>query len=115
MASYANFLGRHVAIDYRVSDILLPASGKFVGDSGRSIFLEQHLEQRGRMNYFRWEIPYQHIFKITAIEEDRKSVSPAAPEPFDPFLDELPERPSARAAAASGGNSSLQPNRPKTA
>ena len=64
MAAYSHYLGATVTVHYRLGDILLSASGAFVGDSGRSIFLEQHLEQRGRRNYFRWEIPYGHIHSI---------------------------------------------------
>ena len=54
-------------VQYRSGDILLSASGTFVGDSGRSIFLEQHLEQRGKRNYFRWEIPYPYIHRIEVV------------------------------------------------
>ena len=66
MASYTQFLGRIVSVQYRAGDMLLSASGCFVGDSGRSIFLEQHVEQRGKRSYFRWEIPYQYIHRIAA-------------------------------------------------
>ncbi len=44
--------------------MLLTASGTFSADSGRSIFLEQHMEQRGARKYFRWEIPYPYIHRI---------------------------------------------------
>jgi hypothetical protein len=46
--------------------MLLSASGTFSADSGRSIFLEQHVEQRGTRKYFRWEIPYPYIYRIDA-------------------------------------------------
>ena len=69
MASYGHFLGRKVTVEYRVGDVLLPASGTFAADSGRSIFLEQHVEQKGKRSYFRWEIPYQFIHRIEAVEE----------------------------------------------
>jgi len=64
MASYTQFLGRIVTVQYRAGDMLLSAYGSFVGDSGRSIFLEQHVEQGGKRSYFRWEIPYQYIHRI---------------------------------------------------
>src|SRR5579863_9024116 len=64
MARYSDFLGRRVEVQYRAGDILLPASGTFVGDSGRSIFLEQSFEQRGHQKNFRWEIPYRCIVRI---------------------------------------------------
>src|SRR6266480_4914100 len=64
MARYSSFLGRRVEVQYRASDILLPASGTFVADSGRSIFLEQSFEQRGQHKHFRWEIPYQYLVRI---------------------------------------------------
>jgi hypothetical protein len=70
VATYAQFLGVVVKVQYRLGDILLSATGTFVGDSGRSIFLEQHVEQRGKRNYFRWEIPYPYIHKIEVIEGD---------------------------------------------
>src|SRR5690242_21497932 len=77
MARYSDFLGRRVEVQYRAGDILLPASGTFVGDSGRSIFLEQSFEQRGHQKNFRWEIPYRCIVRIEekaeVVAEDRKS------------------------------------------
>jgi hypothetical protein len=69
MARYSAFLGRRVEVQYRAADIVLPASGTFVADSGRSIFLEQHLQQRGQQKHFRWEIPYQYIVRLEAIAE----------------------------------------------
>jgi hypothetical protein len=66
MARYAGFLGRTVEVQYRAGDILLPASGTLVGDSGRSVFLEQHFLQRGQEKHFRWEIPYQCIVRLEA-------------------------------------------------
>jgi hypothetical protein len=68
MACYSQLLGHKVTVEYRVGDILLPASATLVADSGRSIFLEQHLEQRGKRSYFRWEIPYRCIHRL---EEER--------------------------------------------
>ena len=35
-----------------------------MADSGRSIFLEQSVLQRGQPKHFRWEIPYQYIVRI---------------------------------------------------
>jgi hypothetical protein len=69
MARYSLFLGRRVEVHYRAGDILLPASGTFVADSGRSIFLEQHLIQRGQQKNFRWEIPYQYIVRLEEAKE----------------------------------------------
>lgn len=73
MARYAQFLGLRVTVRYRVGEMLLSASGTFSADSGRSIFLEQHVEQRGTRKYFRWEIPYPYIYRIEAepAEESR--------------------------------------------
>jgi hypothetical protein len=75
MARYSAFLGRAVDVQYRAGDICLPASGTFVADSGRSIFLEQHYEQCGQQKNFRWEIPYQCIVRLEEAEP------PAAPQP----------------------------------
>jgi hypothetical protein len=69
MARYSAFLGRRVEVHYRAGDIVLPASGTFVADSGRSIFLEQHLTQHGQLKNFRWEIPYQYIVRLEEKKE----------------------------------------------
>jgi hypothetical protein len=100
MASFAHFLGRKVTVQYRVGDVLLPASGTFAADSGRSIFLEQHVEQRGKRSYFRWEIPYQYIYKI----EETKELTEEAPEEPKGAT----EAENAKAAAA--GSASNAPN-----
>lgn len=70
MARFSSFLGRRVEVQYRASDTLLPASGVFVADSGRSIFLEQSFEQRGQHRHFRWEIPYQHLVRIGLVKAE---------------------------------------------
>jgi len=113
MASFAQFLGRKVTVQYRVGDVMLPASGIFTADSGRSIFLEQHVEQRGKRSYFRWEIPYQYIHKI---EETAEITEEPSPEPKSVAMQE-----NAQAAAAgtspSASSSSISllsfPQRPK--
>lgn len=64
MARYSAFLGLPVEVQYRAGDILLPASGTLVGDTGRSVFLEQVFEQLGRHRSFRWEIPYPCIVRL---------------------------------------------------
>ncbi len=124
MARYSAFLGRRVEVQYRAGDILLPASGTFVADSGRSIFLEQHFEQRGQHKHFRWEIPYQYLVRIeekpdagastkgdsvTATPKIKLEASVASK------LDDQPR--SAAAAASDGGAPGLLPlsQRPKTA
>ena len=66
VAEYSQYLGCRVTVRYRVGEMLLSASGVFSADSGRSIFLEQHLEQHGARKYFRWEIPYPYIYRIEA-------------------------------------------------
>jgi hypothetical protein len=66
VAAYSQFLGCRVTVRYRVGEMLLSATGTFCADSGRSIFLEQHLEQRGERKYFRWEVPYPYIYRVEA-------------------------------------------------
>jgi len=115
MARYAAFLGRSVEVQYRAGDICLPASGTFVGDSGRSIFLEQHYEQHGQAKNFRWEIPYQCIVCLEEIE------SYEAPAPVQVREAEEVDPPAERTARASAAHASagvpLLPiaQRPKTA
>jgi len=114
VAAYSSLLGSKVNVQYRCAEILLSATGTFVGDSGRSIFLEQHLEQRGKRNYFRWEIPYPYIHHIEAVAE------PQAAQPGDAVSPTTSSPEKAAAAAASDLGSSLGsilplPQRPKTA
>ncbi|MBS1841651.1 MAG: hypothetical protein JSS69_00700 [Acidobacteria bacterium] len=82
MARYSAFLGRKVEVHYRAGDICLPASGVFVADSGRSIFLEQRFEQRGDQKTFRWEVPYQYIIRIDELPSESAGVR-------DPLLEKL--------------------------
>jgi hypothetical protein len=126
MARYSAFLGRKVEVQYRAGDILLPASGTFVADSGRSIFLEQKYEQRGSQRHFRWEIPYQYIVRLEeksgpTTAADSTSSSPAGVS--DPSTQAPPAsvdsnaKSSARTATSPGGAPAILPlqNRPKTA
>jgi hypothetical protein len=114
MARYSAFLGRRVEVHYRAGDILLPASGIFVADSGRSIFLEQSFVQRGQQKHFRWEIPYQYIVRLQEKAEDENGDSGNARASAS---GELKDQASRAAASASGGAPALLPlrNRPKTA
>jgi hypothetical protein len=124
MARYSSFLGRRVEVQYRAGDILLPASGTLVADSGRSIFLEQNFEQRGQHKHFRWEIPYQYLIRIEEKPDSGASVNgapakaapAAAPEtPAGSIPDDKPL--SAAASASAGGAPGVLPfrHRPKTA
>lgn len=82
MARYFTRLGRRVEVLYRAGDILLPASGTLVADSGRSIFLEEHFSQHGREKTFRWEIPYQSIVGLEdSPAPPASSTSPELPDP----------------------------------
>jgi hypothetical protein len=125
MARYSAFLGRKVEVQYRAGDILLPASGTFVADSGRSIFLEQKFEQRGSQKHFRWEIPYQYIIRL----EEKKEPSPEPPASSCPAPAAAPSaetsasnadppvRKSASSLSSGGAAPAILPlqNRPKTA
>jgi hypothetical protein len=116
MASFSRFLGREVTVQYRVGDILLPATGIFSADSGRSIFLEQHVEQRGKLSYFRWEVPYQYIHRIEETANSSQAHESVAEFPGTDSA-AASDQPTARAAHAASGNPSIlspaQP--PKTA
>jgi hypothetical protein len=127
MARYSAFLGRRVEVQYRAGDILLPASGTFVADSGRSIFLEQIFEQRGSQKHFRWEIPYQYIVRLE--EKKEPSTEASASSAGSPTSAAAPgvetsasnadpkERSSAGSLSSGGGAPAILPlqNRPKTA
>ena len=80
MARYANLLGKRVGVHYRAGDITLPATARLVADSGRSIFLEEQYVLRGRVQMFRWEIPYQCVMRLeehAVGEEKPASVDPS--------------------------------------
>jgi hypothetical protein len=110
MAAYSRFLGGAVKVEYRQGDIFLSASGTFVADSGRSIFLEQHLEQRGKRNYFRWEIPYPYIHRIEVLIQPSQEETPAMDSPGS-----LARAAAASASARSAVSSSdvVNPFRPR--
>jgi hypothetical protein len=111
VAEYGQFLGRKVTVRYRVGEILLSATGTFAADSGRSIFLEQHVEQRGAQKYFRWEIPYPYIYRI----EGETTAETAAP--ADNSQDSKSQAAAAGSRDAAGNAPSVLPfpTRPKTA
>jgi hypothetical protein len=116
MARYSGFLGRRVEVHYRAGDVLLPASGTFVADSGRSIFLEQSFSQRGQQRHFRWEIPYQYIVRLEEKPADEEDAG-AAGAKASTLSTERKDQVSRVAASASAGVPGLLPipNRPKTA
>lgn len=64
MSQYHALLGKRVEVQYRAGDVVLPATGTLAADSGKSIFLEENLVQRGQMKSFRWEIPYVCIMSL---------------------------------------------------
>jgi hypothetical protein len=64
MCRYHELLGRRVEVQYRAGDVILPATGWLAADSGKSIFLEEKLVQRGQVKTFRWEIPYSCILSL---------------------------------------------------
>lgn len=64
MSRYHALIGRRVEVQYRAGDVVLPATGTLAADSGKSIFLEEKLVQRGQVKSFRWEIPYTCILSL---------------------------------------------------
>jgi hypothetical protein len=81
MAQYSQFIGLRVDVRYRSAGFILPAAGRLVGDTGRSVFLEEHYVQEGKPSTFRWEIPYQYILSLNRGTEPDDS--PAAADPID--------------------------------
>ena len=72
MARYSALLGRRIEVRYHSGETVLPATGILAADSGRSIFLEESVRQMGVIRTFRWEIPYNHIVRLS------ESAMPAA-------------------------------------
>jgi hypothetical protein len=91
MARYSGLLGCRVVITYRAGDVVLPATGHLAADSGKSIFLEEHYQQNGKVKIFRWEIPYQCILELNecpegpkpsaSVDTSPKAIAESAPEP----------------------------------
>lgn len=109
MARYSALVGRSVDVQYRAGDICLPASGTLVADSGRSIFLEQHFEQRGQQKNFRWEVPYACLVRIEERAAQETLVAQAGASASSPSAVQ------ASAARASAGGALLSlPNPSKT-
>jgi hypothetical protein len=115
MARYSAFLGLQVEVQYRAGDILLPASGTFVGDTGRSIFLEQNLEQKGQQRHFRWEIPYPCIVRLAAKPEPVGSPAQEKSLISEPSVAEIAETASANQQPESAKPEESAVNRLKAA
>jgi hypothetical protein len=116
MARYSAFLGRRVEVHYRAGDIVLPASGTFAADSGKSIFLEQRLIQHGQQKNFRWEIPYQYIVRLEEAKEEPPAEKGRTPVPAGGKSSKCrPGTAQARSAAAAGEPPPPFGSPPKTA
>jgi hypothetical protein len=94
MSRYHQLLGRRVEVQYRAGDIVLPATGTLAADSGKSIFLEEKLVQRGQVKSFRWEIPYICIMSL----DENFAPPPAMPREQSP--EQSPERHAAKSGYA---------------
>ena len=82
MARYASLMGKRVEVHYRAGDITLPATARLVADCGRSIFLEEHYVLRGRVQTFRWEIPYNCILRLEESHKPEPQTQEYDPESF---------------------------------
>jgi hypothetical protein len=88
MAQYSPLVGKRVEVQYRAGDIYLPATAVLVADSGKSIFLEERLVQKGVVQAFRWEIPYPSIVRIRELASTATQTSadeklrPSRPDPL---------------------------------
>ncbi len=91
MSRYHALLGRRVEVQYRAGDVILPATGTLAADSGKSIFLEEKLVQRGQVKSFRWEIPYTCILSL----DENFAPAPVVP-------DETPQKAKAASTSAFG-------------
>ena len=78
MSNYHAFFGRRVEVQYRAGDILLPATGTLVADSGKSIVLEEKFCQRGSVKHFRWEIPYSAIVSLMEVHLPERAADPSS-------------------------------------
>jgi hypothetical protein len=114
MARYSAFLGHKVDLHYRAGDICLPASGTFIADSGRSIFLEQRFDHLGTQKTFRWEVPYSYIIRIEQNPPELAAASTpvlmiSTPELASEPAPAIAEPKVSAATAGSGGGASALP------
>jgi hypothetical protein len=72
MARYSALLGCRIKVTYRAGNIVLPATGYLAADSGKSIFFEEHYQQKDSVKTFRWEIPYRCILQLNECSEGSK-------------------------------------------
>ncbi len=94
MSRYHELLGRRVEVQYRAGDVVLPATGTLAADSGKSIFLEERIFQRGQIKSFRWEIPYPCILSLD------ENFAPAPVLPNETSTEEKKARDASMAAVA---------------
>lgn len=64
MAHYPALIGKHVRALYRAGDLYLTACGSLVGESVRSVFIEERFSRNGKEKMFRIEIPHRCLLRI---------------------------------------------------
>jgi hypothetical protein len=64
MAHYPSLIGKRVRALYRAGDLYLTACGSLVGESVRSVFIEDRFSQNGKEEMFRIEIPHRCLLRI---------------------------------------------------
>jgi len=94
MSRFAGLLEKRVEVVYRAGDIHLPVTATLVGDSGKSIFLEERILHNKKVRTFRWEIPYPCILRIQEL---------AAALGAEPAAADAPEQDAAGVAAEALG------------
>ena len=72
MPRYCALLGRQVDIYYWSGQLLTPATGILAADSGKSIFIEEQLDDL--LCPYRWEISYRSI--VSVIPSDAPQAAP---------------------------------------
>ncbi|MBZ5526661.1 MAG: hypothetical protein LAN71_01995 [Acidobacteriia bacterium] len=112
MAEYAAHIGSRVEVHYRAGEMSLSATGILAADSGRSIFLEERIEQDGRKKQFRWEIPYSSILRIVVNMPGATPPPVSAPQPaaLDDEDLELETEPKAEKKPDSAVDPATKPN-----
>ncbi|MFZ3216041.1 MAG: hypothetical protein WA192_08280 [Candidatus Acidiferrales bacterium] len=70
MARYADLIGRRVEVHYRTGSLQLSTIGALVSDTGKAIFVQQHLSAAGKENTMRLEIPYSHVLRVAEIQDE---------------------------------------------
>ena len=79
MAHYPALIGKRVRALYRAGGLYLTACGSLVGESVRSVFIEERFSRNGKEKMFRIEIPHRCLLRIAESKPPSNPLDAVAP------------------------------------